>query len=125
MDLQAKAASDHASTPAIMTPAVVAATSSQYARRGETLCESSITLTYPPVRNANAAARKIETAKQYAAYSQAKERLMLRTVRQKDLGENEPCYPQHQHGREVAAGARQRINSCENPRKSGQGAGLP
>ena len=54
MDLQAKAASDHASTPAIMTPAVVAATSSQYARRGGTLCESSITLTCPPVRNANA-----------------------------------------------------------------------
>ena len=42
-----------------------------------------------------------------------------------DLGENEPCNPQHQHGREVAAGARQRIYSCENPRKSGQGAGLP
>ena len=93
MDLQAKTASDHASTPAIMTPAVVAATSSQYARRGGTLCESSITLTCPPVRNANAAARKIETAKQYAAYSQAKERLMLRTVRQKISARMSPAIP--------------------------------
>ena len=76
-----------------MVPATVAATSSQYAARGGTLCESSITLTYPPVRNANAAARKIATAKKYAAYSQAKERLTLSAVRQKISARMSPAIP--------------------------------
>ena len=82
-DCQANPASDHASHPAMTIPATVATKSSQWATRGDTLCESSITRTCPPVRSVNAAARKIETARKYALYSHAKERLTLRTVRQK------------------------------------------
>ena len=82
-DFQANAVSDHASHPAMTTPPSVATKSSQWATRGGTFCDSSITRTCPPVRRVNAAARKIETARKYALYSHANERLMLRTVRQK------------------------------------------
>ena len=63
-DFAAKLVSDQVRKPATMVPATVAATVEPVRRpRAGTLCESSITLTYPPVRNANAAARKIATAK--------------------------------------------------------------